>query len=170
MSERVVRGKVKSVLAWLWAELKRRRVIKTTVAYVIGAWVFDLDRKPGNGIKSDQVGQPGSDNNRQYESGKLRPVLDLTQASVAVLPFKTCHPTLRISLSLMGSQRNCIARCQESTAFASRPVHPRLRFPALMPTSNRRLTIVNWMICSQFNMISLMPLQANSAAQDLETK
>lgn len=40
MAERVVRSKVKSGLAWFWSELKRRRVLKTTIAYVVGAWIL----------------------------------------------------------------------------------------------------------------------------------
>lgn len=40
MTEPAVSGKVKSGLAWFWSELKRRRVVRTTIAYVIGAWVL----------------------------------------------------------------------------------------------------------------------------------
>jgi len=121
-----VGGKVKSGLAWFWSELKRRRVLKTTIAYVVGAWVlvevssvvfpallapewavrvliagailalpfvvvlawvFDLERKPGDIVESNRVGQTNSDNDREYEPGKLPPVPDTAVASVAVLPF-----------------------------------------------------------------------------------
>ncbi len=33
-------SKVKAGVAWFWAELKRRRVVKTTVAYLVGAWIL----------------------------------------------------------------------------------------------------------------------------------
>ncbi|MCH8241344.1 MAG: hypothetical protein IH897_01885 [Planctomycetes bacterium] len=33
-------SKVKAGAAWFWAELKRRRVVKTTIAYLVGAWIL----------------------------------------------------------------------------------------------------------------------------------